>query len=82
MTPDPSGWRSAADYDRAASLTASDLGWEWLRRNEAYDRDYSAFIRADGDAGAMTERIGERWGLRFPCRPTRHTAEYAGLLAA
>ena len=51
------------DYDRAEQLGASDLGWEWLRRNERYDQDYRAFARSDTDKGEMTERIGERWGL-------------------
>ncbi|USI71515.1 transcriptional regulator domain-containing protein [Sphingomonas morindae] len=82
MTPDPSGWRISADYARAEQLSASDLGWEWLRRNERYDDDYQAFTRAETEAGEMTARIGERWGLRFPCRPTRDPAGYARLLAA
>ncbi len=82
MTPDPSGWRSSADYDRAETMPASDLGWEWLRRNEAYDRDYGVFIQGAADTIAMTELIGQRWGLRFPCRPACHAAGDAGLLAA
>lgn len=72
----------SADYARAEQLGASDLGWEWLRRNERYDQDYRSFAREDTDKGAMTERIGERWGLRFPCRPARHAAGHARLLAA
>lgn len=82
MTPDPSGWRISTDYDRAEQLGASDLGWEWLRRNERYDQDYSSFTRTGVDKSEMTERIAERWGLRFPCRSTRSSAEHARLLAA
>jgi hypothetical protein len=37
MTPDASLWRSPAHYDHIDDLTASDLAWEWLRRNDAYD---------------------------------------------
>ena len=70
------------DYARAEQLGASDLGWEWLRRNERYDQDYRSFTRTGADKSAMTERIGERWGLRFPCRPARHTPGHARFLAA
>ncbi len=70
------------DYAHAEQLGASDLGWEWLRRNERYDQDYRAFARTETDKSEMTERIGERWGLRFPCRPARHPTENACLLAA
>ncbi|MEH3046668.1 transcriptional regulator domain-containing protein [Sphingomonas adhaesiva] len=84
VTPDPSGWRSPTEYARAETLSASDLGWEWLRRNEDYSRDYDTFAASasDVDAGAMTELIGERWGLRFRRRPASHPAAHAGLLAA
>lgn len=82
MTPDPSDWRTSPDYARAAHLDASDLGWEWLRRNERYDADYQAFAHAEADEAEMTERIGERWGLRFPCRPACRPARHTRLLAA
>lgn len=69
MTPDASTWRSSAEYDHLDTLTASDLAWEWLRRNEAYDADFEALAGADVPKN-MTEQIRQRWGLRFPRRST------------
>lgn len=66
MTPDASTWRSSLEYDHLDVLTASDLAWEWLRRNEAYDADFGAATAGHGDPEPLTERIRQRWGLRFP----------------
>ena len=49
-------------------LTPSDLAWEWLRRNDAYDADFEASASGQGDPEPLTERIRQRWGLRFPRR--------------
>lgn len=68
MTPDASTWRSSAEYDRLDTLTASDLAWEWLRRNDAYDADFEAFSTYRAGSDTLSERI-RRWGLRFPRRP-------------
>lgn len=73
MTPDASTWRSLAEYDHLDALTASDLAWEWLRRNEAYDADFEALAAADVPKD-LTAQIQQRWGLRFPRRPTDATA--------
>lgn len=68
MTPDASTWRSSAEYDHVDALSASDLAWEYLRRNEAYGADFDTLARA-GASKNLTERIAQRWGLRFPRRP-------------
>jgi len=68
MTPDASEWRSSPGYDHIEKLTASDLAWEWLRRNDAYDRDFEALGGADVDQQQLREKIREDWGLRFPGR--------------
>lgn len=68
MTHDASTWRSSAEYDRLDTLTASDLAWEWLRRNDAYYVDFEAAVSGGGDPDPLTERIRQRWGLRFPGR--------------
>ena len=65
MTPDASTWRSSAQYDHLDELTAFDLAWEWLRRNDDYDADFEASIADQGDPQPLTERIRQRWGLRF-----------------
>lgn len=81
MTPDASQWRSSASYDHVEGLTASSLAWEWLRRNDAYDRDFEALMRADGDLGSLMDKIRQQWGLRFPCRPSPGAASSARPLA-
>ena len=70
MTPDASTWRSSAEYDHLDVLTPSDLAWEWLRRNDAYDADYEASATERGAPTSVNEQIQQRWGLRFPCRPS------------
>lgn len=69
MTPDASQWRMSAHYDHVDDLTASDLAWEWLRRNEDYDHDYGSLGSADTDPETLIEKIRRHWGLRFPDRP-------------
>nr|WP_313372886.1 DUF6499 domain-containing protein [Brucella intermedia] len=64
MTPDASIWRSS-EYDHLDGLTASDLAWEWLRRNDAYDADFEASASGRVASEPQTERIRQRWGLRF-----------------
>lgn len=71
MTPDASGWRSSADYDRIDTMLASDLAWEWLRRNDAYDHDYEDLARVGADPQPLTDKIRQRWGLRFRRRSPR-----------
>ena len=66
--PEASQWRSSAPYDYIDELTASELAWEWLRRNEAYRRDYAVFSIAGADQNASAASIRERWGVRFPGR--------------
>jgi hypothetical protein len=69
MLPDASHWRSAAHYAHIEKLNASDLAWEWLRRNEAYDKDFEAYSANGSDKAALSEAIQRRWGVRFPHRP-------------
>jgi len=82
MMPDASRWHSSAIYDRFEDLPASDLAWEWLRRNEAYGRDFAALTSKDIDPHALTDRIQQRWGLQFPCRPGAGPAHSPCLLAS
>ena len=81
MTPDASGWRSSIRYAHVADMTASDVAWEWLRRNESYDKDFRALADGIDDPRALTEKIGQRWGLRFPGGPIAGPAGSAGILA-
>lgn len=69
MTPNAVGWRSSAAYEHITQMSASDLAWEWLRRNDAYDEDFRELSEARTGIEALTDRIRRRWGLRFPRRP-------------
>ena len=82
MTPDASGWRSSAGYDHVEDLTASDLAWEWLRRNDAYDHDFEALAHADADPQKLTDKIRQHWGLRFPGRSFDCSSRRSRILAS
>ena len=69
MAPDASGWRSSTAYEHVDDLSASDLAWEWLRRNDAYVEDYRELSEGKTDIQTLTDKIRRRWGLRFPGRP-------------
>jgi len=69
MTPSAAGWRSSAAYEHVDEMSASDLAWEWLRRNDDYDEDFQELGDAGTDTKALTDKIRRRWGLRFPHRP-------------
>jgi hypothetical protein len=80
--PDASQWRSSEIYDRFEDLTASELAWEWLRRNEAYDRDFATLADKDVDPQTLTDRIRQRWGLMFSGRSSARPSRSSGLLAS
>ena len=65
MPSERSGWRSSAEYDYVEDLSASDLAWEWLRRNKRYAQDYATLSKAAPDDAALKEALLDKWGLRF-----------------
>lgn len=81
MTPDASAWRSSERYAHVETMDAPDVAWEWLRRNESYDRDFQALTDGKDDPSKLTETIGQRWGLRFPRGPVASSARSTGDLA-
>lgn len=68
MIDDLADWQSASTYDYADGLASTDLAWEWLRRNEEYQRDYARIEAAESqtEMQRLTERARRRWGLHFP----------------
>ncbi|MFG6569940.1 transcriptional regulator domain-containing protein, partial [Sulfitobacter sp. 1A13679] len=44
---------------------ASDLAWEWLRRNKRYAKDYATLSKAAPDDAPLKEALLDKWGLRF-----------------
>jgi len=60
-------WQLSEAYAFVDDLSPAQLAWEWLRRNEAYRRDYAAFRADDGpDKETLAALMRARWGLRFP----------------
>ena len=76
MSPDASRWRSSQAYDYLDELPASDLAWEYLRRNPDYQDDFQVAARQPG----QDDRIA-RWGLRCPDRSWAPGDRRRGLLA-
>ena len=68
MSQDISRWRSSSSYDYVDHLTAPEIGWEWLRRNEDYQRDYAEFSQETAPTTELIKRASLRWDLRFPGR--------------
>ena len=67
MHPDTSHWRSKEKYDYIDSLPPEGLAWEFLRRNENYQREFNSHKqrrKVDAD---------KKWGLRFFSDPS-HSA--------
>ena len=64
MQPDSSQWRTHSTYDYLDDLQPDGYAWEFLRRNEDYQRDYRERVAVDQEdmEGSALER---RWGLRF-----------------
>ena len=80
MMPDASHWRMSACYDHVEKLTASGLAWEWLRRNETYNQDFEALSAKDADRVMLTEKIRQRWRLRFRGRSVSRSTDAFSLL--
>ncbi|WP_404400551.1 transcriptional regulator domain-containing protein [Pelagibacterium halotolerans] len=74
MSPNTTRWRSSSTYDYVDHLTAPDVGWEWLRRNEDYQYDFDRLQRARLQTPDLIEQASAKWGLRFRHRakPQRH----------
>jgi len=59
-------WRSPAAYQNANNITAAGFAWEYLRRDEAYHRDFQRLNRWESPAASALDAFSQRWGLRFP----------------
>lgn len=82
MTPDTSHWRLPTRYAHLDDLNASDLAWEWLRRNDEYNQDFEAYDSALVGRQELTDKIRQQWGLRFPGRSAHRSPGSASFLAA
>jgi hypothetical protein len=82
MGPDTSRWRSSSTYDYVDNLFAPDLAWEWLRRNNSYQRDYARGERSTSDADRLMTLVRRRWGLTFPDRSIARRYRHHSILGA
>lgn len=61
-----SDWRLPAAYVHARGISAAGLGWEYLRRDDLYRRDFHRLKTLPRSDKQTTAAFSERWGLRFP----------------
>jgi hypothetical protein len=62
-------WHAANAYTYLDVLGSTAFAWEFLRRNADYQATWR-LIASDGDpTPEMSERLAQRWGLRFRGQP-------------
>ena len=64
-----SDWRAPAAYGYARSIPAAGFAWEYLRRDDAYRRDFHRMERMSSHDIETQIAFSNRWGLRFRGRP-------------
>lgn len=57
-------WRSEQDYANLGKAESADMAWEWLRRDNEYEQDFSSLTAAARDSGAPRQ-FRKKWGLSF-----------------
>ena len=62
MMPSATDWRSVTQYQYLTRLDRPGFGWEFLRRNEAYQEDYNTFAR---EAAPLDREPRSALGLSF-----------------
>lgn len=82
MTPDTSRWQSSTNYSYIDELVSPDLAWEWLRRNDGYQHDYSLSATRQAPAESLAERLRRQWGLEFFCPAVSDGCSNHNLLVA
>lgn len=61
-------WRAPAAYGHAKAIPPAGFAWEYLRRDENYQRDFQTIASVKELGAAQLENFSQRWGLRFPMR--------------
>jgi hypothetical protein len=76
-------WRSDERYEALKGCSATDLAWEFLRRNPDYRADFAkALESASGGPACAGSAPWARWGLSFRGRSDARGRPPAHLLAA
>ena len=76
MTPDVSQWRSTERYDYVEQLMSPELAWEWLRRNQTYQRDYADVVETAGASQPLNEAAQQRWKALCGAQHTFYCGAY------
>ena len=71
-------WRSPGAYQYTTRLDAAGFAWEYLRRNDAYRRDWQLHNKPPMSKDSQ-KVFPQHWGLLFPARP-RHLIRRATLI--
>ena len=61
-------WRAPAAYGHAKAIPPAGFAWEYLRRDENYQRDFQTIASVKELGADQLENFSQRWGLRFPVR--------------
>ncbi|MFC3070480.1 transcriptional regulator domain-containing protein [Phenylobacterium soli] len=76
-------WRSEERYAGLGALSPTDLAWEFLRRNPAYQHEFRTWIKAGSDEAERADFAPwARWGLSFRRRSRSLRVRPTGPLAA
>ena len=60
-------WRSPSAYENLRSLDAPGFAWEFLSRNQEFERDRAQLEKSSESATtAQLDRFARRWGCNFP----------------
>jgi hypothetical protein len=61
-------WRSPTAYGHAKTIPAAGFAWEYLRRNDSYQRDVMAIGLAALPQAEQAQAFEKRWGMMFSKR--------------
>lgn len=67
-------WRSDSAYDYVDHLTASELAWEFLRRNPDYRTAFQELVTSGRLTDEEARVFAREWGLSFRGKPSDHGA--------
>ncbi|WP_319529506.1 transcriptional regulator domain-containing protein [uncultured Cohaesibacter sp.] len=74
-------WRSPGAYQYTTRLDAAGFAWEYLRRNDAYRRDWQLHTEAPVSKDSQNA-FPEHWGVLFPARPGHFIGQATSVLVS
>ena len=64
-------WRSSGAYEHTKTIPAAGFAWEYLRRNDSYQRDVEMISLAARPQAEQARVFETCWGMIFPKRSRR-----------